>query len=304
MKKIINPLSIDGKDYHHKVRLFDQPFYEAEMPLSLERSMDSLDHLMQRDAARYKGLIPDNFGWKEKVLLCYNQGVSLEDIGIRPLPLQTGTSYQLTAWRKDPDNQFGVNPGYVVSVHGITITSDEYLVFGRRGGNSTTAGQGEAAPGGNVSDEGKDPLFTTYFNESIEELDIDANHLIDPKIVAVQNDHHFRPTINFIFAAHTTYSFAEVEERHYQAMLPVLEARANGKPTIHAEAREATMNAGLRNIDAWEKDYLVAIPLKKNTIEECINSRTIPGKDETLNLLSSSLGDLQVAVELLKRNEF
>jgi len=300
---ITNNLEINGKSYLHQIRLFDQPYREGEMPLSLERSPDSLDNLLQRDAVRYKGLIPDNFGWKEQVLLCYDRQVSLDEISKIPLPLKTGTSYELMAWRLNPEGNVPEKPGYVVSVHGITITADNYLIFGRRGGNSSTAGQGEAAPGGNVSDEGKDPLFTTYLNESIEELAIDANHLINPRIVAVQNDPHFRPTINFIFAAHTTYRFVEIEEMHQQAMLPVEIARKEGHPTIHAEARDATRNAGFRNIDAWEKDYLVSIPLEASTLEACIRSRTIPGRDERLNLLSSSLGDLQVARELLRRKQ-
>jgi hypothetical protein len=302
MKFIVNDFDIGGQMHKHQVCIFDCAYEENGLPLHLNIDSTELDYLLDEDAERFSGIIPDNFGYKEKVLLCPDPKITVATIGLTPFPLRSGTSYELVAWREDPDNELGVNPGHVVSVHGITVTADGFLVYGKRGGDTATAGQGEAAPGGNLADSwgmgltdlSKDPLFATYFAESVEELDIDQGHLTDVRIVAVQTDPQFRPTINFIFAAHTDYTFREVEEFHTQAM------EAVGKGMMYAVARDLIAAAGHRNFDAWEKDYLVGIPL--DTLEDCIQTKTIPGKGEILDLSSTSLGDLQVALELLKRD--
>jgi hypothetical protein len=296
MTILTNYFQIEGQSYEHRVRILDKPLQEEDYFARIIKDQRKLEEMLDLDAKKFEGIIPEGLKYKERVLLA-DYPILLEEIGEKELILREATSYELTAWRRDPDNQRQSNPGTVLSVHGITVTSDRKLVYGSRGGQGNRVGLGEAAPGGNLSHKS---FFETFRGEALEELKIASEELRDLRIVGVQTDPHFRPTVNIVFATEIPYSIGELKIFHTEAKRAI----GDDRTITPKEARDLIAKAGLPNIDAWEKDYLVGLPLDIDSLSKHIDSKRIPGiENTTLSLLASSLGDLQIARELLKKGQ-
>jgi len=264
-----------------KIHLFETPLREDEVEARFERPEDEAK-LLEEHREKYADAIflPD---WQEVALVL---DASNPVIDPRNLEVLATTTYHVQAYRRGIVND--ISP---ISVVGLTLTSDNKLVYGIRGGE-VKSGFGSIVPGESVSihHEGENLIIATYYGGLIEELGIGNDEIKDVKLLGYMTDPEFTKGINFVFYGKTKHRSSELKEIHRNAYSVYQDALVLGATEL--DAREEIKKAGLPNVDAWEHRELAFVDNNPNSIKKIIDSRKIELEGNNYPLLDTGRGSL------------
>ena len=205
--------------------------------------------------------------WKE-ILLAKPISTNIQKIDPQNLEVLCISSYHIQALNKGV-----VNDIIPVSINGLILTSDNKFTYGLRGGQ-VEKGNVHTAPAGRVSNKfkGKNPIFSSFYEEMIEELGIGKNKE-EYELIGYQRDPEVSKAFEFVIFGQTKYSSLELKELHDGAFNVYQNAKDSDIPEL--EARKAIEEAGFPNTSAWEHLKLLFVENDKENLQKIIESREI-----------------------------
>ena len=268
-----------------KIWLCEKPIEERDLHVNI---LQENENLLEQDKQKYSNSIflPS---WGEIVLALSGLNPNINPAN---LTLIDSTSYHVQAIRKRKVND--ITP---ITVLGLILTSDEKLIAGIRGGDSSRD-YVNLVPGGYVSNnkspENSNPIFASFYRELTEETGLEDKETLDCRMIGFQTDPFFG-NLCLLFKGKTKRESFELYDSHRKSFEVYRNSINEGKNEL--DARKSIEDAGFKNTDAWENTELLFIDY--NSIEEIIHSGKIGHKGKEYSFLDNSIGAL-MAYHLIK----
>ncbi len=303
-----NLFTIANSGLEQRIHLFDNPLNCNQINVNVKNVPE--DKLLDEHAEKFKNIIYIPH-WKEfmysldaphKKYTPSKQGESSfpllsEDINPKNLDMIVTTSYHVQATRKKKADD--LTP---LGMQSLMLTSDNKYVFGVRGG-LVSSGKVAVSPCGslalNDAKVGKagNPIFDNFYAEALEELAIKKDKITEAELIGYQTDPDCF-SVNFLINAITQYSSSELRGFHEAAFNVYKKAKEKG--LSEKEARNAIIEAGYSNIDAWEHGDLIFVNNDRPLIERLVESRKILHKGKEYQITDFGRGPL---IACINKNE-
>lgn len=232
-------------------------------------------------------------GWREPLFVTTS---SIRDIDLDHLVLGVSTSYHAQAHREG----FAETGELPVTVQGLVLSSDEYLVLGVRRGSV----QGDKISGiplgyANARVEGH-PIFANLYKESVEEAGVMKRDVKNSRIIGCQTDPEFTKGINIVAVMESTLPLWEIQDRHVFALEIYQRAQAEAIAAGRSgrrEAKQAVLEAGYPNKDAGDHNPLVGVPV--TGIKDLLKQTRMAVDGEVFPFMGITYGALHLLEERL-----
>jgi len=222
----------------------------------------------------FYGLSKNDF--REKVAVLANPTALQEEIAPYLINWVTSVDVRAANARKLGD----VEPFFQLAAIGVTVTRDNQIVLGVRGGAITpervqqyASGLYGCAPGGSVTFKPEykvDPITDTMANEFREEL---GNFEIkDSKVIGVFEAYRPGPTgIKFVGEIRTDATFKQIQD--YNSRANKWEEKLKSDGALRQEIDNTLATMGLPT-DAWEHSSLIGILNNRKAIKRILKEES------------------------------
>ncbi|MBT4446742.1 hypothetical protein HOA92_05145 [archaeon] len=252
-----------GATVEERLFLYDKPVLASELveskhPVSINsaqaRAMFDGDRAMMGD--RFESLVGRKGDWREmSYVLPGRELMQGSDVILDPKGVEYAavTSWHLTALRN------GLKPVVTpTAVLGVTLTSDNILVYGERGGRDDP-GMLCVSPAG-VSNG---TLLESYLTELREELGVLVSGGSEPQLIGYSTDHRNTKGILAVWYSKVDETFDDLKNMHEEAL--------QGREAVW-DTRAALIAEGHTNFDAWEFRQLVGLPNEPGYLDKLLAS--------------------------------